>query len=408
MTSICFYFEVHQPRRLKWFFPDNEGMVLNYFNDTLNEEVFKKVSRKCYRPATEMFLELIKRHDGEFKITFSLSGIFLDQCEKYDPGLIENFQKLVDTGYTELLDETYYHSLVSLYDDKREFIEQVKIHREAMESIFGYTPRSFRNTELIYSNDIAKIADNMGYRSIIMEGIEKVMGWRSPNYVYKAKGCGIRVLPRNYRLSDDIAFRFSASQWNEYPLMADKWAGWAKASGGDTINIFMDFETFGEHQWQESGIFWFMKALPEYALKEGLGFETVTGTAKKYGPKDVIDVYEKQPISWADTERDTSAWLGNDMQWRCFDEAMLLCNKVKLTGNKELLDVYRNLLISDNIYYMCTKWLADGDVHTYFSHHRTPYDAAVNYAAILSDLKGYVFGWLKGDTSMNSGRYFSK
>ncbi|MCD1293763.1 alpha-amylase [Methanocella sp. CWC-04] len=395
MTSVCLYFQVHQPNRLKWFFPGIDKVKMDYFNDRFNEEVFRKVAKKCYWPATKTIFHLLKRHEGKFKVTYSLSGIFLDQCEKYDPELIDLFRKLLDTGCVEFLDETYYHSLVSLFEDKKEFVEQIKIHREAMESIFGYRPTSFRNTELIYSNEIASTVDGLGYKSILMEGIESVLGWRSPNYVYRAKKGDIRVLARNYPLSDDIAFRFSANWWNEYPLTADKWAKWARASGGDIVNIFMDYETFGEHQWEESGIFWFLKALPDMVLNEKMRFATVTENSKKYGPKDIIDVPDDRPVSWADLERDTSAWLGNDMQRRCFEEGMLLGNYVKLTGDARMLEAWRNLLTSDNIYYICTKWLGDGDVHSYFSHHSSPFDAGVNYAAILSDFKGHIFEKLK-------------
>ena len=388
MTSLCLCFQVHQPRRFRWFWP-NSG----YFNDSVNEEIFKKVSKRCYRPATQMMLGLLKANEGRFKVTYSLSGTFLDQCERYDPGVLDLFKKMVDTGYVELLDETYYHSLASLFEDKREFLEEVKMHREAMERHFGCRPRSFRNTELIYSNEIAAMAEGMGYKAILMEGAERVLGWRSPNYLYRAKGGDIRVLARNYRLSDDIAFRFSSHNWECFPLTADKWAKWAKESDGDTVNVVIDYETIGEHQWEETGIFWFFKALPREILKGRMDFETVTGTANKYSPMDEVDVPE--PISWADLERDTSAWLGNDMQKRCFQEVMLLEPYIKHTGDAELLEEWRNMLTSDHIYYICTKWLADGDVHSYFSHHRSPFDAGVNYAAILYDLKAKVFERLK-------------
>lgn len=392
MTSLCLCFQVHQPRRLRWFWP-NDGEAPRYFNDAANEEIFRKVAKRCYWPATRMMLDLVRANSGRFKVTYSLSGTFLDQCERYEPGLLGLFGELVDTGCVELLDETYYHSLASLFEDKREFLDQVKMHREAMERHFGCRPRSFRNTELIYSNEIAGLAEGMGYRAILMEGTERILGWRSPDYLYRAKGGDLRVVARNYRLSDDIAFRFSAHGWEGFPLMADKWVQWAKGSGGDTVNVVMDYETIGEHQWEETGIFWFFKALPAEVLKAHMSFETVTGTAKKYRPRDEVDV--PLPMSWADLERDTSAWLGNDMQKRCFGEAMLLEPYVKRTGDPSMLEEWRNMLTSDHIYYMCTKWLADGDVHSYFSHHRSPFDAGINYAAILYDFKSRVFERLK-------------
>ena len=389
MTSLCLCFQVHQPRRFRWFWPDDS----RYFNDSVNEEIFKKVAKRCYRPATEMMLDLLRSNEGRFKVTYSLSGTFLDQCERYDPYVLELFKKMVDTGHVELLDETYHHSLASLFTDKREFMEEVKIHREAMERHFSYRPRAFRNTELIYSNDIAAMAESMGYRAILMEGAERVLGRRSPNYLYRARDGDIPVLARNYSLSDDIAFRFSAHNWEGFPLTADKWAQWVKGSGGDSVNIVIDYETIGEHQWEETGIFWFFKALPREVLKKHVDFETVTGTANRYRPRDKVDVPE--PVSWADLERDTSAWLGNDMQKRCFQEAMLLEPYVKRTGDANMLEEWRNMLTSDHIYYICTKWLADGDVHSYFSHHRSPFDAGVNYAAILYDFKARVFEKLK-------------
>lgn len=391
MTSVCMYFQVHQPRRLKWFWPNSGNGDSRYFNDRANEEIFKKVASRCYWPATGTMLELVRKYNGKFRVTYSMSGTFLDQCEKYEPGLLDLFRKLIDTGYVEFLDETYYHSLASLSGDKQEFIEEVKMHREAMERLFGYSPASFRNTELIYSNDIARIVDSMGYNAMLMEGFSTVLGWRSANYLYKAKNADIRVLARNYSLSDDIAFRFSARWWNEYPLTADKWAKWVKGSGGDTVNIFMDYETFGEHQWAETGIFWFLRALPDKVLDEHMSFATVTETSKKYQPRDEVDVPDDRPVSWADAERDTSAWLGNDMQKRCFEEIMLLGEYVKRTGDKDLIGIWRNLLTSDHIYYICTKWLGDGDVHSYFSHHNSPFDAGVNYSAILYDFKSQIF-----------------
>lgn len=392
MKSICMYFQVHQPRRLRWFWPESEP---GYFNDAANKEIFIKVARHCYWPATETVLSLIKRYKDRFRVTYSLSGTFLDQCKEYQPGLIDLFNMLADTGCVEFLDETYYHSLSSLFEDRSEFVEQVKMHREAMYDLFGYRPSSFRNTELIYSNGIAKEADRMGYRAILVEGIESIRGLKSPNYIYQAHDSDIRVLPRNYSLSDDISFRFSSREWDQYPLTADKWSKWAAGSRGDTMNIFMDYETFGEHQWEETGIFWFLKALPGEAFKRGMSFATVTETAKKFKPKSSIDVPDKRPVSWADLERDTSAWMGNDMQRRCFREAMLLGPYVKKTGDSELIRAWRNLLTSDHIYYICTKWLADGDVHSYFSHHSSPFDAGVNYAAVLYDFKSRVFNKLR-------------
>jgi alpha-amylase len=391
MTSLCMYFQVHQPFRLRRFWPDEKQGFFRYFDEGGNKEIFEKVAKKCYLPANNLLLEALDEYKGEFKFALSITGTLLEQCELWGPEVLESFKQLAETGAVEFLDETFHHSLSSLFEDKTEFIEEIREHRDLVFSLLGVKPRVFRNTELLYNNTIAKIAYSMGYSAILAEGVDHILGCRSPNFVYRAKGSGLPILFRNYKLSDDIGYRFSARWWEGYPLTAEKWAFWASGIKEDCINIFMDYETFGEHQWKETGIFEFLKKLPEEVLKTGQNFSTPSEVVKKYSPVDEIDVGDFSTISWADLERDTSAWLGNDMQRRCFEEMKLLEPFVKKTGDPELLHTWKHLLTSDHYYYMCTKWLGDGDVHSYFSVHSTPFDAAVNFMAVIMDFKARVF-----------------
>ncbi|KXS43869.1 MAG: Alpha-amylase [Methanolobus sp. T82-4] len=396
MRSVCFYFELHQPHRLKWFWPDKRISGFNrYFDNDINKEIFRRVSEKCYLPANQTILELIDDTSGEFRVSMSVTGTLLSQCESWGGDVLESFRDLAQTGCVEFIDETYYHSIAALFESRQEFIEEVKEHRRVMSELLGITPEVFRNTELMYNNTIAGAAAEMGYKAILTEGIERVLGGRSPNHVYKAKSSDIAVLLRNYKLSDDIGYRFSSQWWEEYPLTAGKWADWVSQSSGETANIFMDYETFGEHQWTDTGIFEFLRAVPGEVTDRGISFLTPSQTIEKYSPAGEIDVGDFSTISWADIERDTSAWLGNDMQRRCFEEAKLLEPYVKASGDKELIKIWKHLLTSDHYYYMSTKWLGDGDVHSYFSIHESPYDAAVNFMAVMMDFKEKVFMELK-------------
>jgi len=381
----------------------NNKLIEAYFNHGLDKWIFDRVAKRCYFPTTSILLELIdsfKKEKRKFKVSFSISGIFLEMAERYNKDLLEQFKQLVETGCVELLGETYYHSLASLFEAKDEFIEQVNMHRQAMKDYFKFEPKVFANTELIYNNIIAKIVEDLGFKAIFCEGAERILGWRSPNFVYVRKFCfpndpppekRIRVLLRNYQLSDDIGYRFSAKDWSEWPLTADKYAAWLNATPGQCINIFMDFETFGEHQWAESGIFWFLKALPYEILKyESLEFCTPSEIILKYKPVGEIDVFELSTASWADMERDVSAWLGNRMQQICFEEIKNLEKHVKRLRNPYFLKVWRLLQQSDHLYYICTKWWNDGDVHKYFSCFPTPQDGFANLMSIISDFKARV------------------
>lgn len=382
MKNVCLYFQVHQPRRLKQLdiFKKSSDLNDRYFDDELNKQVFDKVSTKCYIPANEIILKNL-RENPEFKVSFSLSGSFIEQAEIFKPELIESFREMAETGRVEFLNETYYHSLASLYSDKKEFKRQVLKHAEKIRKTFGVKTKSFRNTELIYNNEIAKEVEKIGYETILTEGKEHVLGWRSPDYVYKAKNSNIKVLFRNYKLSDDVGYRFTAKWWSEYPLTADKYAFWIDNGIGDVANIFIDYESFGEHHWADSGILDFLDHLPKELSKRGIKFETVS-EASRHEIKDEVDV--PYLLSWADIERDVSAWLGNRMQRHCFDELQSI-----KTENTEMLDVYGNLQNSDHLYYLCTKSWNDGDVHKYFSPYKdkNPYENFVNYINILRDFK---------------------
>ncbi len=388
MPGICFYFQVHQPVRLRAFSAFDIGNSGEYFDREQNNFYLERVSRKCYLPTNSKILDLIKKTEGRFRVSFSITGILLEALERGFPNVLDSFRKLVDTGAVELFNETFYHSLAYLVSEK-EFREQVKLHREKLWDLFGVRPRVFRNTEAMYSNDVAVIVKKMGFRGIVAEGLSHVLDWRSPNHLYTPPESDIRVFLRNYKLSDDIGFRFSCREWPEWPLTADKYAHWLSRADGDIVNIFMDYETFGEHQWQETGIFEFLRHLPGEVFKhDSLEFMTPSEIIKSKKPVGVYDV--PHLTSWADVHRDLSAWLENPMQQQAFNQMKALEPLVR--QNKAWLDAWRKLQISDHFYYMCTKWFADGDVHKYFNCYESPYDAFLNYMNILADLKDRVRG----------------
>ncbi len=390
MKSVCFYFQVHQPYRVKKYRVFDIGNDPEYFNDRSetslnNRRIVEKVANKSYIPATKLLLALMQKHP-EFHVSFSFSGIALEQLERYAPEALDLFKKIVETGRAEVLGETYYHSLAFFYSPA-EFERQVTKHRDVIRRIFGVRPRVFRNTELSYRNDLAHWADSQGYAGVISEGWDPILGWRSPNYVYTPKGAGsTRLLMKNYRLSDDVAFRFSSREWSEWPLTAEKFGQWLSAADGDTINLFMDYETFGEHQWEDSGIFGFLDKLPEEVYKNPeIGFHTPSQVIQQYEPRDEIDM--PHIVTWADTDRDLTAWVGNPMQRAAIEAVYTLENEVLLANDGRLLEDWRKLQTSDHFYYMCTKWSADGDVHAYFSPYESPYDAYIAYMNALSDLR---------------------
>jgi len=359
------------------------GKNKNYFDDEANKEILRKVAKKCYLPTNNLMLSLINKHEGRFKISYSITGTALEQFEKYAPEVLDSFKELAKTGHVEFLSETYYHSLSFLYS-KEEFTRQVKMHKNLIKKLFNQEPKVFRNTELIYNNELANFIESLGYSAILSEGADHILGWRSPNYVYKSKTTeNLKLLLKNYKLSDDIAFRFSNRGWNEWPLDTGKFASWVDGADGETINLFMDYETFGEHQWEDTGIFNFMKALPKELLKRNIEFKKPSEIAQMNAISE-LDIHH--PISWADLERDLSAWLGNRMQQAAIQELYALEKDVMKSNDKKLIEDWRKLTTSDHFYYMCTKWFSDGDVHKYFNPYDSPYDSYMAFMNILNDI----------------------
>ncbi|MFV1917248.1 MAG: glycoside hydrolase family 57 protein [Patescibacteria group bacterium] len=392
MASICLYFHVHQPLRIKKYKVFDVGHDHKYFNDESetklnNRKILEKVARKSYLPTNDILYRLLK-NIPDFKISYSFSGIVLEQLARDFPEVLDSFRKLVDTGRVEILSETYHHSLAFFYS-KPEFERQVKKHKETVMKVLDAEPSVFRNTELAYNNDLANWAEKAGYKAILAEGWDSFLDWRSPNFVYRPKGTKkIKLLLKNYKLSDDIAFRFSERTWREWPLTAEKFASWVSAinGSGELVNLFMDYETFGEHQWEDKGIFDFLKQMPYELLKHpDNDFVTPTEAVKRYEAKDEVDV--PYIVTWADTERDLSAWNGNSIQKSAIDCIYGLEKKVLASGDKEIIEDWRRLQISDHFYYMCTKWFADGDVHKYFNPYDSPYDAFISYMNVANDLK---------------------
>ena len=386
MKTVNLYFQVHQPWRLKVYRFFNIGKDHNYLDDFTNRAIMQKVARQCYLPMNALLLNLIKEHKGAFKCSFSITGTAVEQFRIYAPEVLDSFRALAETGCVEFLAETYSHSLAAL-SSKEDFVEQVKLHSKMIKEEFGKKPVAFRNTELIYSDQIGEMVAGLGFKTILAEGAKHVMGWKSPNYIYtNAIDNSLRVLLRNYKLSDDIAFRFSNQGWDQYPLTADKFAQWVKEDNGEVINLFMDYETFGEHQKADTGIFDFMKAMPAAVLSQGdICFSTVSEAAKSSQPVGVLHC--PHVMSWADEERDVTAWLGNELQNEAFSKLYALKDKVKALKNADYEYVWNFMQTSDHFYYMATKWLSDGDVHSYFNPYGSSYEAFINYMNVLSDFE---------------------
>lgn len=396
MLYINFYFQVHQPYRLNHFSALDIGKNKPYFDDKLNGMVLNKVADKCYLPTNKLLLELIKKYKGEFKVSFAITGVAIEQFKQYRPEVLDSFKALADTGCVEFIGETYFHSLAFLYDTN-EFLEQVDMHKNLMQKEFGYTPVTFRNTELIYQDTLSTLIYEMeNFKTVLTEGVDRILGWRSPLFSYKNFTAEITLLLKYYQLADDIAFRFSNRDWPEYPLTVEKFVKWlehfnldSKQSPGKNkfLNLFMDYETFGEHQWAETGIFDFMHHLPEKVLNNpNLGFIT---------PKEAyaLSNYQQEslsfpePVSWADAERDLSAWRENDMQHNALETLYELMDKIRYKGRDDLMQTARYLTTSDHFYYMCTKYFQDGDVHKYFSPYDSPEQAYIYFINVLADLE---------------------
>ncbi len=382
------YFQVHQPFRFRRYRFFDIGIDHYYYDDYSNETILQKVAEKCYLPANELMLELIQKYRGRFKVAYSMSGIAIEQFKLYAPEVLESFRKLAETGHVEFLSETYSHSLASLKEGE-EFERQVKAHQDLMQEHFGAVPRVFRNTELVYSDEIGSRVAQLGYKAMLTEGAKHVLGWKSPNYLYcNALNPKLKLLLKNFKLSDDIAFRFSNKGWAEYPLTAEKYVDWLNLvpKNEEVINLFLDYETFGEHQWKETGIFDFLRSFPETVFeKSPFTFSTPSEVADQLQVIGAANV--PHPISWADEERDLSAWLGNEMQQEAFEKLYSLSDKVYSIDDPAIRQDYSYLQISDHFYYMSTKFFSDGEVHSYFNPFDTPYDAFINYMNILSDFE---------------------
>jgi alpha-amylase len=398
LVDILLVFEVHQPYRL-WrdYFWGNRAfkklekseLLDSYFDLAIDGDIFKRAASKCYLPSNEIILNQIdeyKHEASDFRVAYSISGVFLEQCERYNKDVLESFKQLAETGRVEFLGQTYYHSLSSLYPNPSEFTDQVKTHRATIEELLGYTPKVFENTELIYNNPIAKLVEDLGYDGIFTEGAERIIGQESPNQLFKAKDCEkLRVILRNYKLTDDVGFRFSNKSWSEYPLTAEKYADWLSQAPGQYVCIFLDYETFGEHHWPDTGIHEFLKKLPEEMLKRNLTVSTPSKVIASHKPRHTLDVPHHETVSWADIERSTHSWIGNDMQWAFYQKVRDAEDLVKELGDQEYTKIWRYLQISDHLYYMFTAGGGPGVVHSYFSPYEKPIDAFLSAQAALMD-----------------------
>lgn len=385
MKAICFYFQIHQPFRLKRYRFFDIGNDHYYYDDFANDDIVTRIARNSYIPAAESLLRMIQQSEGRFRCAISVTGVALEQFEQYVPEFIDLLKKLAATGKVEFLAETYAHSLASLADPD-EFAEQVKLHDEKIELLFGQKPTILRNTELIYCDDLAPQIYSMGYKGVITEGAKHILGWKSPNYVYSAATCPeLKLLLKNSKLSDDIAFRFSNAEWDAYPLTADKYIDWIAQTPPEEqlVNLFMNLETFGELQHRDTGIFQFLEALPRFAAEKGIEFITPSEAVAKL--KAVGELSVMHPISWADEARDTSAWLGNKLQREAFDKLYSVAERVRLCDDRRLKQDWYYLQASDHLFYMSTKHMADGDVHSHFSPYETPFQAFTNYMNVLAD-----------------------
>lgn len=391
--GIVLYLHTHQPFRVRKYSVFDTATKHDYFDEPdydterNNEQVFKKVANKSYRPMNALLEKLLAKHP-EFKVSLSITGVFIEQAEMWAPDVLEGFKRLVDTGRVEIVAETYYHSLAFFYS-LPEFERQVEAHKRKIREVFGVETKVFRNTELSYNDSMAKWAEGYGFKGILAEGWDPILQWRSPNYVYRPTGTSkISLLLKNYRLSDDVAFRFGDKAWPQWPLSADTYNSWVNDSITDKsiVNLFMDYETFGEHQWADTGIFEF------YESFVGKWLENPVNTF--YTASDAIDAFEPvgevsmpNTVTWADAERDLTAWTGNNMQREALRYVYSMESDILLTGDLDLISDWRKLQTSDHFYYMCTKWFSDGDVHAYFSPYKSPYDAFLYYINAIRDLR---------------------
>lgn len=384
MKTICLYLQMHQPLRLKKYRFFNMGKDVHYLDDFLNKSILQRTAANSYRPMNELLLKLITKYNGKFKISISITGITVEQLKSYAPDVLKSFKKLAETGCVEFIAETYPHSLTSLID-KDEFQIQVKRHVKLMQKEFDFTPTTFRNTELIYSDGIGEMVADMGFTAMITEGAKHILGWKSPDFLYvNAINPRLKLLLRNIRLSQDLRFRFSDTGWDQWPLTADKYINWIKDENrGDISNIFIDYETFGECQNKDTGIFEFMEYLADYAIKDNdLQFGTPQEIIKEYQP--VATLHVPYPISWTDEERDTTAWFGNEMQNEAISKLYAKKDAIHKLNDKDLNHIWDFMQSSNHFYYMSTKWFSDGSIGN-VNPYGSPYEAFINYMNILSD-----------------------
>ncbi|UII31153.1 glycoside hydrolase family 57 protein [Fulvivirga ulvae] len=396
MSAICFYFQVHQPFRLRHYRFFDVGRSHQYYDEATNSSIIKKIAKKCYLPANELLYDLLTGNQGNFKVSFSISGTALEQFELYTPEVLTSFKRLVDTGHVELLAETYTHSLASIAS-KKEFKNQVNQHVRKIYQTFGQYPKVFRNTELIYNDTIGRQVADMGFKGMLTEGADRILAHKSPNYVYSTHPVSdFKILLKNYKLSDDIAFRFSDRSWSQWPLNVEKYVSWLNRlpKYHQVVNLFMDYETFGEHQWSDSGIFKFLNDLPAHVFSSSdYSFIHPSEALDRFEPVDILSVPET--ISWADEARDLSAWLGNTLQKDAFESLYKLRKKIRKCDSREILRDWQYLQTSDHFYYMSTKDFADGQVHKYFNPYPSPYLAFINYMNVLSDFEGRLTKYLR-------------
>jgi alpha-amylase len=389
--AIVLYLHAHQPYRLRHYTIFDASKAHNYFETNKeasydNRKIIEKIALKSYLPTNKLLLELLNKYP-DFHINLSLSGVFLEQLQEWSPIALRSFQDLVNTGKVEIAAETYHHSLAFFYN-RAEFEIQVKMHRDKIYELFKKDPVVFRNTELAYNNDLAKWAEVAGFKGILAEGWDPVLGWKSSNFMYRpADTKNIKLLLKNYKLSDDIAFRFSNKDWKEWPLTADKFTHWLNhTKDGEIFNLFMDYETFGEHQWEDHGIFEFLKNLPEKWLgNSGNTFMTFSQAIETFDPKGEVDM--PNTVTWADSERDLTAWVGNPMQQQAINALYGFSDNILSTNDLQLIEDWRKLQTSDHFYYMCTKWFSDGDVHAYFSPYNSPYEGFMNFMNAYQDIR---------------------
>jgi alpha-amylase len=385
MKNVCLYFNLHQPNRLKPYDFFKIGHDHFYEDDDMNKDFLDKISNDCYLPMNAIMMENINRLGKNFKFCLSLSGTLIEQMENHRPDVLKSFIELSKTGQVEFIGQTFYHSLAYL-NSLPEFERQVKKHIAKIEEHFGQTPKVFRNTGMIYCNDLAGRLENLGFHGVMTEGLPQYLQDRSPNYLYTAPHTKkIKTILKNYKLSADFTHRFADQSWNEYPLTAKKYANWIANAPGDCVNIYMPYETFGQHLSPETGAFDFIKKLPTELKNQEVNFLTASDQVEQLSIKGVFDVH--LPVSWRDSEKDLSAWSGNNMQKEAMQKLYSLEKTVISSKDEDLIHVWSKLQTSDHFYYLNTKTAKDGETRDYLSPYDSPYSGYIHYMNALADLE---------------------